>query len=465
MIDPSRLSTSLLAWTLALGWAHPVSCSEPEVEWWTSSEDMQHTLSPHPALRFDATLPVTKPSVQVDDSIRYQSLVGLGSSLEHSTCYNLSLLPQEQREKALESLVHPTKGIGMSLMRICIGTPDFTASPWYTYDDMPPGHEDPELKQFSIAKDKEYVLPILQAARRINPQLKFFASPWSPPGWMKTNDRIGGGEIDPKHFRHFAEYLARFVEAYREEGIDVHAITIQNEPEYSPTTYPTCRWTARQQRDFIRDHLGPVFQAHQLRTLIWCYDHNFNHPGFPAAILKDPQAAQYVDGSAFHLYEGKPSAMSGLHAQFPDKSIYFTEGSTYGSAGAAEIISYFRNWARTYNAWVTMIDDQGKPNPGPHDCSPTCIVLRREQLTLQYGFDYSMYGQFMKFLQPGAVRVESTTSSQLPPNVAFRNPDGSLVLIVANAQSKPQELTVVWNQKSFGTLLEAKSVATFRWTR
>lgn len=466
MRSPSRANPSFLPLhaALALGLLLAARANaQPVVQWWASTENMDHKLSPQPDLAFGSGPTDAKQTIQVDAGTTYQSILGLGSSLEHSTCHNLGLLPDDRREKAVESIVHPTRGIGMNLMRICIGTPDFTPSPWYTYNDLPAGQTDPEMKHFSIAKDREYVLPILKLARKINPELRFFASPWSPPAWMKTNGGIGGGQIDPDHFRSYAEYLARFVETYRDEGIEVHAITVQNEPEYAPGTYPTCRWTAEQQRDFIRDHLGPVFKARRLATLIWCFDHNFNNPGFPATILRDPRAAAFVDGSAFHAYEGKPEAMSKLHREFPDKHIYFTEGSTFGVRGAGQIVSFLRNGSRSYNAWVTLIDHRGKPNRGPHDCSPTCIVVNSETLQLDYRFDYYMYGQFMKFIRPGAVRVASSASSTLPPNVALRNPDGSLVLIAVNTRGRPQPVDVGWSGRSFSVTLPAKSVATFRW--
>jgi glucosylceramidase len=436
------------------------------VKWWSSSEDLEHRLSPQPELRFRAVQASSKRVIRVDDSTTYQSVLGLGSSLEHSTCYNLHLLPAEQREHVLESLVHPDRGIGMTLMRICIGTSDFAPGPFYTYDDVPAGQEDPKLERFSIDRDREHVLPVIQAAQRLNPQLRFFASPWTPPPWMKTNGRYGGGSLRAECYPYYAEYLVRFIEAYRREGIEVHALTLQNEPEFGPEPYPSCVWTARQQRDFIRDHLGPLFRARKIQTLIWTFDHNFNHPGFPATVLRDPQAAQFVDGSAFHLYEGKPEAMSKLHREFPDKAVYFTEGSVYGAKGAAEIISYFRNWSRSYNAWVTLIDHRGKPNvSGFHDCDPTIVVINRDTLQIEYRADYFIYGQFMKFILPGAVRIASSEASGLPSNVAFKNPDGSLVLLVANAESKPCEASVVWDGSVFTSTLRAKSVATFRWAR
>lgn len=442
---------------------HNLVYSQPTVKWWISSEDMSRKLSAQPDIVFARLNSTGKTSIRIDEKTKYQTIVGLGSSLEHSTCYNISLLPREKQEQVVESIVSPTEGIGMNLMRICIGTPDFTASPWYSYDDMPSGRTDPELKHFSIEKDRQYVLPILKLALKKNPDLKFFASPWSPPAWMKTNKNICGGRFNSKFSRPFAEYLARTVEAYRAEGIDLIAITPQNEPEFFPNSYPTCGWTAGQQRDFIRDHLGPVFKEHNLSTKIWCYDHNFNHPNFPETILNDPKAARYIDGTGFHHYEGKPSAMSWLHNKFPDKHVYFTEGSTFGIGGAAEIISFLRNWARSYNAWVTIIDHKAQPNPGPHDCSPTCIVLNSETLEIEFRFDYYMYGQFTKFIKAGAVRINSGSSSKSLTNVAFKNPDNSLVLVVVNTGQKKPAVTIAWKQRCLKAELDAKSMATFSW--
>ena len=429
---------------------------------WVSSQDMSRLLEPQPALRFGG--PAPQPAqIVIDDGQTYQSIVGLGSSLEGSTCFNISKLPLDEQRDVVRKIVHPEDGAGMNLMRICIGTADFTGSPWYTYDDMPKGKTDRKLKHFSIGKDREYVLPVLKMALEINPDLRFVASPWSPPGWMTTNDRIGGGRILPEHFNAYARYLAKFIQAYQAEGIPIYAITVQNEPDYNPPTYPTCRWTGEQQRDFFRDHLGPEFERQGIRAKVWCWDHNYDKLEFPRAILEDAAAARYVDGTAFHFYEGKPEDMTTLHNEFPDKHVYFTEGSTFGVRGAARLITILRNWARGYNAWVTVIDDNQGPNPGPHHCSPTCIVFDSERLTLEYRFDYYMYGQFMKFIQRDAVRIASTESERGFANVAFKNPDGSIVLVVTNGDENPREFAVAWHGATFSASLPAQSVATYRW--
>jgi glucosylceramidase len=431
----------------------------------SSEEDIGYRLSAQSDLAWMQAVPKRGGTrIVIDESKTYQTMVGLGSSLEHSTCYNLSRLSEERQDRVLRRLLSPIDGIGMNLMRICFGTSDFTASPWYSYDDVPAGEEDPEFEHFTIEKDREYVLPVLKRALRIEPELKFFASPWSPPAWMKTSDDLCGGRIDRRYFRSFAHYLARSVEAYQREGIDLLAVTPQNEPEYYPDSYPTCGWTAEEQRDFVRDHLGPVFAARKLSTWIWIYDHNFNHPQFPSTILSDPEAARYVDGSAWHLYEGDPQAMSLVHERFPDKHVYFTEGSTFGIQGAAEVVSYLRNWARCYNAWVTMIDHRAQPNPGPHDCSPTCIVLNSDTLELEYRFDYFMYGHFTKFIRPGALRIGSSAGKGAISTVAFRNPDGSRVVVVVNSGRGSQRASLEWKQQTVEVELQPKSLATVVWT-
>lgn len=289
-------------------------------------------------------------TIQVHLEQTHQVMLGLGSSLEHSTCFNLSRLDEQQRQEVIERLVDRQTGIGMNLMRICMGTPDFTGEPWYSYDDLPAGQSDPTLKNFSIEKDLRYVIPVLKAARAENPQLLLFASPWSPPGWMKSGGTMIGGRLLPEHYVAYANYFVKFVQAYEREGVPIYAVTVQNEPgvdrakDVPKWHYPSCRWSGEEERNFIRDHLGPAFKAHGLKTLIWCYDHNFNvlptpdgdDPGiaYPRQILTDPVAAKYVSGVAFHGYAGKPEGMREFLKEFPDRPVHFAEGSVFGLPGA-----------------------------------------------------------------------------------------------------------------------------------
>jgi len=459
----SYLLVGLLLHIAVNGVAARNACAEPVAAVWVSSEDMTKKLTREGPMTFVPDDGSSLLTVGVDASRTYQSVLGMGSSLEHSTCFNISKLDSAGREKVIESLVNPDWGIGMNLMRICIGTSDFTGDPWYSYDDMPPGETDANLEHFSIEKDKDYVIPVLKTTHAKAPELLFFASPWSPPGWMKNSGKMCGGHLLPQYYAVYAQYLAKFVKAYEAEGIPIYAITVQNEPGVSTGKYPSCRWSGAEQRDFIKNHLGPAFRQNGIATKIWCFDHNFNNLPFPRAILSDSDAAQYADGTGFHFYEGTPDAMTVLHTEFPNKNIYFTEGSTFRTYGALRIISFFRNWAQSYNAWVTMLDQNGKPNNGPFRAGATCIVMNSDDLTLNYRFDHYMYGQFMKFVKRGAVRIYSDEGSGTFGNVAFKNPDGTIVLIGANADAAEIQFKVASNGLMIKPTLGARSVATYVW--
>ncbi len=474
--------STILAVGLGLAAVSGVTAAEPTlpIRWWLSSLDGKFQLAKQPALAWTDALKADSPAVvRVDDTIAFQTLLGMGSSLESSTCWNLARLVPAERAQVMERLVNPTTGIGMNLMRLCIGTSDFTGDPWYSYDDLPAGETDPELNHFSIDRDRREILPAIKLAQQKNPELLFFASPWSPPGWMKSTGTMIGGQLLPQHAAAYAEYFVRFIRAYAAEGIPIYAVTIQNEPgvdraqEKDPKWhYPSCRWTGEQERDFIRAHLGPAFRRHGLKTLIWCYDHNYNVVGsgddagiaYPRTILADPRAAAFVNGVGFHGYVGGPDGMSVLHREFPTVPIYFTEGSVFGINGAVDLIDRLRNWAASYNGWVTMLDDHGKPNNGPFAASRTMVMLNPKTLKPSYHFEYFMCGQFMKFVQRGARRIESTAGDKAFANVAFRNPDGTIVLIVANTTAQRKRFAIAWRNHNLVTGQEPKSVATFLWT-
>jgi len=453
-------------------------------EVWVTTQDLTKRLHAEAPVVFAKSHRETKgettlETIHVHREKSHQVMLGLGSSFEHSTCYNLSRLDEKQRHEAIARLVDRKAGIGMNLMRICIGTPDFTGEPWYSYDDLPPGQTDPDLRQFSIEKDRRYVIPVLKAALQSNPDVLYFASPWSPPGWMKSTGSMIGGHLLAKNYATYAAYFVRFVQEYEREGIPVYAVTVQNEPgvdrqhDAPKWRYPSCRWAGEQERDFIRDHLGPAFKRAGLATKIWCYDHNYNvaptpdgdDPGiaYPRQILTDPAAAKYVSGVAFHGYGGKPEGMREFLKEFPDRPVHFTEGSVFGLAGAQRLVGLLTNGASSYNAWVTMIDDTGKPNNGPFQAKRTCILLKSQELSVDYPLDYYLYGQFMKFIDREAVRIGVTSQDPKLPAVGFMSPSGSLTLIVVNLQDKKQSIEIL----SDGLIAQfepaARSVTTLVW--
>lgn len=452
------------------------------LEGWVTTADLRQALSPTPKIAFRRSGTTATERIEIRDDVRFQTLFGMGGSLEGSTCSNLWRMSPADRDQVMTRLVDPRQGIGMNLMRVCIGTSDFTGDPWYSYCDLPPGQTDPELKTFSIERDRAYLLPVIKSARRLNPHLRFFASPWSPPGWMKSSGNMTGGHLLPQWYPAYAQYFIKFIRAYEAEGIPIHAITVQNEPgvdrglEKDPKWYyPSCRWTGTQERDFIRDHLGPALRRAGLKTRIWCYDHNYNleaksdSPGldYPRTILKDPRAAGFVDGVGFHGYEGKASGMTLFHDEFPKTPIHFTEGSVFSIYGARDLIDRFRNWACSYNAWVLMLDTAGKPNNGPFPATHAAISLNTNTLQASYLLEYHVYGHFMKFLPRGSVRIDSIGRGLDPEvtQVAFRTPEGHRVLILSNPSDTPHTIDVVWNGRSCSIQSPAKSVATWRWRR
>jgi O-glycosyl hydrolase len=423
-----------------------------------------------------------KTVITIDPAKKYQSILGMGGSFDHSTCWNLKKLGigsdewkqailfmfGGQYEKAGED---PVQGMGQSLARICIGTSDFIPDDqdWYSYDDMPAGQTDYALEHFSIDKDRDYVLPVIKYAQQANPDLKFFASPWSPPAWMKKSGRfVGSKNADDSMlvptdeiYDAYARYLVKFIRAYEAEGVPIEAITVQNEPDMVHEGYPTCRWTAETEEYFIRYHLGPLFEEEGITAKIWCLDHNWNLLDFPRKILGEQKTAKYVDGTAFHSYEGNIKSQAAIHDEFPDKNIYFTERSYYRTQGAVSIINIFRNWARSYNFWVVMLDKNSKPNKGPHSATPTCmeIVQSGNDYKVSYKFDFNMYSLFMKFIAPGAVRIDSSDALD---NAAFLNPDGTIVMVAANSGMFPKDFSVVIGETTFSDKIGAFTVAAYQ---
>lgn len=475
-IPAPHLALAGLAWFVTMAVA--AAAAAGPMRWWVSSADLKQQLAEQPVLEWGSGPGPKGIRITVNPTVTFQTMLGFGSSLEPATCSNLWRMAEADRERTVERLVSPTAGIGMNLMRVCMGTPDFTGDPWYSYNDLPRGETDPELKRFSIARDRAYILPAIKLALRKNPGVLFFASPWSPPGWMKSTGTMVGGRLLPQWQASYAEYFVKFIRAYEAEGIPMHAVTVQNEPgvdrakEKDPKWfYPSCHWTAEQERDFIRDHLGPAFRRHGLTTRIWCYDHNYNakprgdDPGiaYPRAILRDPTAASFVSGVAFHGYAGEPEGMSRFHQEFPRVPLHFTEGSVFGVKGGVELIEKLRHGASSYNAWVTMLDDQGKPNNGPFDADRTLITLNTETRQPAEHFDFFLYGHFMKFIQRGAVRVASDGNMGSLASVAFRNPDGTVAVVVVNAGRRERDVNLVCGNRTASARVGGNSVATFVW--
>lgn len=438
----------------------------------TTSADLQKALSPQPAVKF-ATTPGVAPSlrIEVDSAQRFQDIDGFGASLTDSAAWLLQTkLDAATRQKAMRALFDAREGIGLTILRQPMGGADLARS-HYTYDDMPRGQKDPALEHFSIARDEEVILPTLREAFAVEPGIKIIATPWSVPGWMKTSDLLIGGKLRRENYAPFAQYFVKYVQAYQAKGFPIWAVTLQNEPLYEPKDYMGMKMTAEEQRNVLRDHLGPAFAKAGLATKIMVYDHNWDRPDYPATILSDPKASRYAAGTAYHCYGGKVEAQSATHARFPEKDIWETEcsGGKWQKDRAFQltaelVIGATRNWARAVVLWGLALDEDGNPHAGGCD---TCRgVITVDDKAQPAGFhptvDYYVLGQISKFVRPGAHRIASSETAGLQ-NVAFENSDGTRVLLVLNEDSKPATFTVAEKDRAATVTLDANTLATLFW--
>jgi glucosylceramidase len=461
-----------------------------KVSVWYSSEDGSNHLTPQQDGQFtDGISERGIRTLSVDDSQTFQSYLGVGSSLEESTIYNLMQLSDEKREKVLKFLMDPKSGLGWNVIRITFGTSDFTSREWYSYNDHPPGGSDVEMKHFSIQKDMDYhIIPIIQEALKFNPNAKIIASAWSPPGWMKESGKMDGGvdktgKMKDEYLPALALYYRKAIESYAEHGIPIYAMSLINEPNIQ-VDYPMTQMTVAQQTELVK-LMKKEFQSNInggiLNTQLWVNEFNIFDWEKNKVIYDDPEAYAAADGTSFHDYYGELTGMSEAHKAHPDKPIYLTERSVWGTKGADRIIQYFRNYSQTYVAWVTMLDNHGKPNVSSTGAGRTLLTLdaeKKDHVTLN--FEAYLMAQFSKFIQQGAVRIESNhfdaaydqlqagmTSDSISPaisNVAFKNPDGSMVMVVTNTSATAKDFRIIWNGAEFNTTLPSKTVATYKWT-
>jgi O-glycosyl hydrolase/sarcosine oxidase gamma subunit len=329
------------------------------------------------------------------------------------------------------------------------------------------------LTHFSIDHDRAYILPLLKQARLINNQLRIIATPWSPPAWMKSSQSMIGGALNTSAMAPLAGYFVKFLQAYQAEGVPIDRITIQNEPHFTPAGYPGMFMEWDQQDAFVRDFLGPAIANAGLTTGIAVWDHNWNEPNYPMNILADASAAQYVSGSAFHCYAGTPDAMTTVHDANPGKDLYLTECSASTDLSWTDILKFdletliiggTRNWARTVIKWNIALDTNHGPQNGGCSTCTGLVTIDQSSGAVGYNVDYYTIGHASKFVMPGARRIASNTFGPGSiEDVAFKNPDGSIALIVLNADSVPRTFKVRVGPQSFLYLLPASGVATFTW--
>ncbi len=412
--------------------------------------------------------------INLDAATTYQTIDGFGYCLTGGSAQVINTMNDAEKNALLTDLFS-TDGthIGVSYLRISIGASDMSAFT-YTYDELVPGQTDVDMKNFSIDQEKTDLIPILKKIIAINPNIKILGSPWTAPIWMKQNT-IGdggykGGNLNPAYYDAYARYFVKYIQAMTAQGITIDAVTPQNEP-LNAYNNPAMTMQANEQADFIKSSLGPQFKAAGITTKIIAYDHNADRTDYPMDIFKDAAASAYVDGSAFHLYLGGINALTEVHDKFPTKNLYFTEQYTPATGGFGGDLSWHvtnlivgatRNWCRNVLEWNLATD----PNWGPHtgggcgECKGALTINSATSATKNVS--YYIIAHASKFVRPGAVRIASDYLSNLP-NVAFKNTDGSKVLIVLNSGSSRQDFSFKIDGKTASSSLAAGAVATYVW--
>jgi glucosylceramidase len=406
--------------------------------------------------------------VAVDPSRQFQSILGFGGAFTDASCYLLNRMEPANRKKLLEEFFGPD-GLQLSVGRTCIGASDYSCSA-YSFDESP--SPDPELKRFSIEHDRAYILPVLREALSMNPELFLFSTPWSPPGWMKAGGSLLGGSMRKQYFPAYAQYFVRFLEGYRAEGVNIRAVTTQNEVDTDQDgKMPAALWGQEYEAGFIKEFLGPALRSANLDTKIWLLDHNYDLWGRAEDMMSDSEVFQFIDGVAWHGYAGKPEAMSRVHERFPTKNAYWTEGGpditapdycTDWAKWSTTYAQILKNWARCIVAWNLILDERGNPNIGPFRCGGIVTLDSKTQQLTRSG-QYWAFAHYAKPVRRGA-RVIATTASQASvEHVAFANPDGSYVLVLTNS-GEGCDVECRFREKALSLKLPRNSVITLQWS-
>ena len=408
------------------------------------------------------------PVIDVDTAITYQTIDGFGFSLTGGSAAMIHGLQPAREDELLKELFNvDSTSIGISYLRVSIGASDLDAAP-FSYNDIPVNETDSPLTRFSIEPDKKSLIPVLKKIIQLNPSIKILGSPWSAPQWMKTNKAFVGGSLLIENYEVYANYFVRYIKAMQSEGIRIDAITPQNEPLHGGNN-PSMVMQPAEQLDFIKNHLGPAFAANGINTKIIVYDHNADRPDYPLAILNDPDAARYVDGSAFHLYGGSVTALTQVHDAFPEKNIYFTEQWVGGPGNFSEdlkwhietlIIGATRNWSRNVLEWNLASDPEYRPHTNG-GCT-NCLGALTISSNITRNVSYYIIAHASRFVRPGSVRISSSNTSSIL-TVAFKNPEGKKVLIVLNKNSGSQTFGIRFAGKIATTVLGGGGVATYVW--
>ena len=425
-----------------------------QVTVYTTAEKSDHRLKQTDTVAFKSVgqPKETQICVFVDPGRQFQTFLGIGGALTDASAETFAKLPKQKQREFIDAHFDEQRGIGYKLARTNIHSCDFSSGS-YTYVD----EGDKELKSFSVAHDKQYRIPFIkEILAATKGQLNIFASPWSPPAFMKdNNDILHGGKLKPEFYQSWANYYAKFIRAYEAEGIPIWGLSIQNEP-MATQKWESCIYSAEEERDFLKNHLGPTLSRAGLgdkKIIAWDHNRDLIYQRV-STLLADPKAAKFVWGIGYHWYEpwsgGDPmfDNVRLVHDTFPDKHLIFTEGCVdafdpkklgewkFGEQYGRSMIHDFNNGTVGWTDWNILLDERGGPNHVANFCfAPVHADTKTGELT--YLSSYYYIGHFSKFIKPGAKRIASSPSRSQLLSTAFLNPDGKAAVVVMNPTDKP----------------------------
>ena len=411
------------------------------------------------------------PTIIIDVNKTFQTIEGFGGALTDASAETFYKLPVEKQQEFLTACFDPVMGNGYNLCRTNIHSCDFSNSS-YTYAEV---EDDLKLEHFTIEHDLKYRIPFIkEAMQKSDHKMRLFASPWSPPAWMKTNkDMLHGGKLEPRYYQTWADYFIRFVQEYEKQAVPLWGLTVQNEP-MAVQTWESCIFTAEEERDFVRDYLGPTLERNdlsRLKLMIW--DHNRGVMYQRAKVVyDDPEASKYVWGTGFHWYVTDTyDNVRLVHEAFPDKKLVFTEGTvasfswenlnkwSMGEKFAKDIIMDLNNWTNGWVFWNVLLDETGGPNHVGNYCVAPIIGDTRTG-ELHYMNSHYYIGHFSRFIKVGAKRIICSSNSDELLATAFLNPDKTIAVVVLNTTNKDIDFDLWQEGKAVRTKSSAHSIIT-----
>ncbi|MBT9456855.1 MAG: glycoside hydrolase family 30 protein [Burkholderiaceae bacterium] len=410
------------------------------------------------------------PQLMVNSARRFQTLEGFGGAFTEAAAVTWQALPPQAAAELLQGYFDAETGHGYTLCRVHMNSCDFALGN-YAHAEVP---GDVALEHFNIARDRQALLPMIKAAQRVAARpIKLLVSPWSPPAWMKSNGQMNqGGKLLPEYAAAWARCYVRFIQAYEAEGVPVWGVSVQNEPD-ATQRWDSCIYSAEEERDFVRDHLGPALaEAGLSRIKIVVWDHNRDlMVGRASVVYSDPLAAQYVWGCGFHWYgEDHFDHVQLVHDAWPDKALLFTEGCQEGGPHIGEwalaeryarnIINDLNRWTVGWIDWNLLLDESGGPNHVGNLCSAPVLADRVEGRLLHQSSFHAL-GHFARFIRPGAQRLLCAATRQDIETTAFANPDGSIAIVALNRSDAPIRFALRLDDVFGVAELPARSIATY----